>query len=129
VNEHRFGEDRRRFARGGRRIGDRAGYAPMVVVIDGDATRRDISEAILAKLNFAVAPFESTDEALAAMGALRPEAIVARVEAVDELRRRLPSDRDGRAIPLLQITDDAASEPIALVEALRRLLHEHWKAV
>ena len=33
VNEHRFGEDRRRFARGGRREGDRAGYAPMVVVI------------------------------------------------------------------------------------------------
>jgi len=101
----------------------------MVVVIDGDATRRDISEAILAKLNFAVAPFESADKALAAMSALRPEAIVARTEAVDELRSRMPNDRDGRAIPLLPITDDAAAEPIALVEALRRLLHEHWKAI
>jgi len=101
----------------------------MVVVIDGDNTRRDISEAILAKLNFAVAPFESTDKALAAMSALRPEAIVARAETVDDLRSRLPNDRDGRAIPLLPITDDAAAEPIALVEALRRLLHEHWKAI
>ena len=101
----------------------------MVVVIDGDATRRDISEAILAKLNFAVAPFESTDEALAAMGALRPEAVVARPEAVDELRSRMPNDRDGRAIPLLPITDDAAAEPMVLVESLRRLLHEHWKTI
>ena len=98
----------------------------MVVVIDGDERRRDISEAILAKLHFAVAPFDSTDKALAAMQALRPEAVVVRADAIEELRGRLPNDRDGRAIPLLPITDDAASEPIVLVEALRRLLHEHW---
>jgi DNA-binding NtrC family response regulator len=120
--------DRRRFARGGRREGDRAGFAPMVVVIDDDARRRDISEAILAKLHFAVAPFESADKALAAMHALRPEAVVVRADAAEELRGRLPIDRDGRAIPLLPITDDAASEPGALVEALRRILHEHWKS-
>jgi FixJ family two-component response regulator len=126
VNEHRFLHDRRRFARGGRREGDRPGFAPMVVVIDRDARRRDISEAILAKLRFAVAPFESADKALAAMHALRPEAVVARADAVEELRGRLPNDRDGRTIPLLPITDDADSEPVALVEALRRLLHDHW---
>jgi DNA-binding NtrC family response regulator len=120
--------DRRRFARGGRREGDREGFSPMVVVIDGDARRRDISEAILAKLHFAVAPFESAEKALAAMHALRPEAIVARADAAEQLRGRLPNDRDGRAIPMLPIADDAAAEPIALVEALRRLLHEHWKS-
>ncbi len=60
------------------------------------------------------------------MQALRPEAVVVRADAIEELRGRLPNDRDGRAIPLLPITDDAASEPIVLVEALRRLLHEHW---
>jgi hypothetical protein len=117
--------DRRRFARGGRREGDRVGFSPMVVVIDGDARRRDISEAILAKLHFAVAPFESADKALAAMHALRPEAVVVRADAAEQLRGRLPNDRDGRAIPLL--TDDAA-EPSDLVEALRRVLHEHWKS-
>jgi hypothetical protein len=125
VNEHRFLQDRRRFARGGRREGDRVGYAPMVVVIDDDARRRDISEAILAKLHFAVAPFESIEKALAAMQALRPEAVVARADAVAELRGRLPNDRDGRAIPLLPIAIEAA-EPVVLVEALRRLLQEHW---
>jgi hypothetical protein len=29
---------------------------------------------------------------------------------------------------MLPIADDAAAEPMALVEALRRLLHEHWKS-
>jgi hypothetical protein len=61
------------------------------------------------------------------MHALRPEAILVRADAAEELRGRLPNDRDGRAIPLLPITDDAA-EPSALVEALRRVLHEHWKS-
>ena len=39
----------------------------MIVVIDDDPRRRDISEAILAKLRFAVAPFESADQAISAM--------------------------------------------------------------
>jgi hypothetical protein len=51
-----------------------------------------------------------------------------RADAAEALRGRLPNDRDGRAIPLLSITDDVAAEPIALVEALRRVLHEHWRS-
>ena len=82
MNEFRFGPDRRRFARGGRRTTDRAGYAPMVVVIDDDLTRLDLSEAILAKLRFAVAPFATVEKAMAAMHALRPEIVVARTECV-----------------------------------------------
>jgi FixJ family two-component response regulator len=124
VVELRLVPDRRRFARGGRREGDREGYAPMVVVIDGDATRLDISEAILAKLHFAVAPFGSVEKALAAMQALRPQVIVAREDAVQQLRGRLPADRDGREIPLLSLTP-ALSDPEALVEALRELMREH----
>ncbi len=123
VTELRLVPDRRRFARGGRREGDREGYAPMVVVIDGDATRLDISEAILAKLRFAVAPFGSVEKALAAMQALRPQIIVAREDAVKELRGRLPADRDGREIPLLSLTPEL-SDPEALVEALRQLMRE-----
>lgn len=96
----------------------------MVVVIDEDARRLDISEAILAKLRFAVAPFGSVEKALAAMQALRPEIIVAREDAVHELRGRLPAARDGRAIPLLPVTPELA-DPEALVEALRQLMREH----
>jgi DNA-binding NtrC family response regulator len=120
-NEHRFGPDRRRFARGGRRDDDRAGYAPMVVVIDTDERQLDIAETILAKLKFAVAPFASVEKAIAAMQAMRPEIIVAGIDAVHELRGRLPPDRDGRAIPLLPVTADLA-EPSALVDALRQLI-------
>jgi len=124
VNEFRFGPDRRQFARGGRRTTDKAGYAPMVVVIDDDATRLDLSEAILAKLRFAVAPFASVDRAVSAMHAIMPEVVVARSECVRELRDRLPRDRDGRAIPLLPLTAEL-SEPAALVEALRQVIRQH----
>jgi len=93
----------------------------MIVVIDGNSGSRDVAEAILAKLRFAVAPFESVDLAMSAMRALIPEAVVAHESAADAIRGRLPNDRDGRAIPLLPITHDLAA-PEALVEALRRLL-------
>ena len=96
----------------------------MIVVIDDDATRLDISEAILAKLRFAVAPFASVDKALAAMQALRPEIIVLRDSALQQLRGRVPADKDGRAIPLLAVTPEL-SDPETLVEALRALIREH----
>jgi len=96
----------------------------MVVVIDDDVTRLDLSEAILAKLRFAVAPFASVDKAISAMEALRPEIVVARTDAVHKLRGRLPVDRDGRVIPLLPLTAELA-EPPALIEALRQLIRQH----
>jgi FixJ family two-component response regulator len=96
----------------------------MIVVIDEDARRREISEAILAKLRFAVAPFASAEQAIAAMRGLLPEAVVAREDAASTIREHLSSDRSGRTIPLLAITDDLAA-PEALVEALRRLLRAH----
>lgn len=119
--DHRLGPDRRGQARGGRRDSDYGGYAPMIVVIDDDSRRRDISETILAKLRFAVAPFESVDAAISAMRALRPEAVVVRGDVIATLRGRPTIDREGRVIPLLAITDDLAA-PEALVGALRRLL-------
>ena len=124
MNELRFGPDRRQFARGGRRTTDKAGYAPMVVLIDNDATRLDLSEAILAKLRFAVAPFASVERALTAMTALMPEVVIARTDCVHELRGRLPLDRDGHAIPLLPLTAEL-SEPPKLIEALRQLIRRH----
>ncbi len=124
MDEFRFGPDRRQFARGGRRATDPAGYAPMVVIIDNDATRLDLSEAILAKLRFAVAPFATVEKAIMAMHALRPEIVVARTDAVHALRGHLPVDRDGRAIPLLPLTAEL-HEPHALIEALRLVIRQH----
>jgi len=113
--------DRRRQPRGGRRPHDRSGFSPMIVVVDGDAQRREISETILAKLRFAVAPFASAEQAISAMRGLLPGAVVAHEDAAAEIRQHLASDRSGRTIPLLAVTPDLAS-PDALVEALRRLL-------
>jgi DNA-binding NtrC family response regulator len=96
----------------------------MVAVIDQDSQRRDLSEAILAKLHFAVAPFDSVDKAVSTMQALRPEIIVARPDAAEQLKGRVPSDRNGRTIPLLVVTDDLAA-PDVLVEELRRVLRDH----
>jgi DNA-binding response OmpR family regulator len=124
VDELRFGPDRRRFARGGRRPSDCAGYAPMVVVIDDDERGLQIAETILAKLRFAVALFASMEKAIAAMQAIRPEIVVARADAVHELRGRIPADRDGQAIPLLSVTSELA-EPAALIEALRQVIRRH----
>ncbi len=93
----------------------------MIVVIDEDARRREISEAILAKLRFAVAPFATADQAILAMRALLPEAVVAREDAARAIRDHLSADRMGRTIPLLPITEELAA-PEALIEALRRLL-------
>ena len=96
----------------------------MIVVIDGDSGRRDLAETILAKLRFAVAPFESVEQALSAMRALIPEAVVAREDAAKGIRGLMPNDRRGRAIPLLAVTDDLAA-PDALADALRRLLRSN----
>lgn len=93
----------------------------MVFVVDEDTRRRDISEAILAKLRFAVAPFESLDKAIAVMQALRPEVVVAREEYVDRLRANLPRDRYDRLIPVVPITE-ALHTGEALVEEIRRVL-------
>jgi len=70
------GPDRRRHARGGRRPEDRSGFAPLVMVVDSDHQRRELSEAILAKLQFAVAPVETVDKAIAVATALKPAVIV-----------------------------------------------------
>src|SRR5262245_50673525 len=74
--KHLRGIDRRKFPRGGRRVDDRPGFTPLVMVIDPDPDRRHISEAILAKLRFAVAPVESVDKALSVIRSLAPAAIV-----------------------------------------------------
>lgn len=123
-DERRFGSDRRRQARGGRRADDHAGYAPLVLVVDPDATGRAACEAILAKLRFAVAPMETVDKAASIVKALRPEVIVAETSAADELRRRLASGgHDDGSIPVIGVS--STMSPDEIVDRIRHVLREH----
>ena len=118
------GADRRRQPRGGRRANDHAGYAPLVLVVDPDASGRAACETILAKLRFAVAPMETVEKAASIVRALRPEVIVAEVSAADELRRRLANGGRGDAdIPVVGIT--SSMSPDEIVASIRRALREH----
>jgi PleD family two-component response regulator len=123
TDERRNGPDRRRQPRGGRRAADHAGYAPLVLVVDQNATGRAACEAILAKLRFAVAPIETVEKAASIVNSLRPEIIVAVGDAADELRDRLAGgSRGNSSIPVVAIS--ASSGPDEIVDRIRTALRE-----
>jgi len=106
--------DRRRELRGGRRTGDSAGFAPLVLVADEDAASGDMCETLLATLRFAVARVDSVQKAVAVISTLLPDVIVARGRDVSALQRAAwPS-----GVPFVTVTD-AMQEPSALIEAIR----------
>ena len=116
------GSDRRKFPRGGRRAEDRTGFTPLVLVIDPDPERRDISEAILARLRFAVAPVESVDRALSVIRSLAPAAIVGHADDLQRLRNVLPLE----TIPFVAVTDEMArtDQLVYVVRAALRGVHQ-----
>lgn len=114
--EHRHGPDRRRLRRGGRRATDEPGYAPLVLLIDGDQDSNARCEAILARLHFAVAPTRSLDEARRVMEALRPNLVVARIADAAALRQLT-----GASVPVVLLSDDLL-DPELLVNEIRREL-------
>jgi len=117
IPEHRQVSDRRKQSRGGRRTGDRPGFAPLVLVADEDASSRDMCETILAKLHFAVAPVDSIDKAVSVVGTLRPDVIVVHAKDTAALERAAwPS-----GVPFVAVTDEM-KDPDLLVEAIRRAL-------
>ena len=118
MSDKRTGGDRRRQSRGGRRPGDALGYTPLVMVVDSEARRRDISEAILAKLMFAVAPVESAEKAISIMRALQPELIVAGDSEAKKLREQLEPDVGVRIV----VVGEEARLTDALVDEVRRSL-------
>src|SRR5712691_11280822 len=110
--------ERRRQTRGGRRPSDSDGFAPLVLVADEDAANRDLCEAILARLRFAVAPVDSFDQASNAMVSLLPDVIVAHARDVSPLQRAAwPS-----GVPFVTVTVEMR-EPDRLVSAIRNALH------
>lgn len=111
------GPERRTHPRGGRRATDTPGRAPLVLVADEDAHGREMCEAILAKLNFAVAPVDSIDKAVSVVATLRPDVIVARARDVSPLQRAAwPS-----GVAFVAFTDEMR-DPDALVNAIRRAI-------
>jgi hypothetical protein len=121
ANEKRQGPDRRRFSRGGRRTSDVQGYTPLVFVVDARPSGRDACEAILAKLRFAVAPFDSLDKAKRAMEGLKPDLVLVTKDHLDEMRRALPAGRNDGPLPILPLPDGDVSM-VRLVEEVRRAL-------
>jgi len=118
-NEHRRGPDRRGTRRGGRRDSDKAGYAPLVLIVDDNEDSNARCEAILARLHFAVAPTRSIEEANRVMDALRPDIIVARVADAAALRRGTAAD-----LPIVLLADDLL-DPEVLIEEIRLELRAH----
>ena len=126
-SERRHDSDRRRWPRGGRRNSDRAGYSPLVLVVDEDADRAARCEAILATLRFAVAPAGSIDEAVVVMGALRPNLVVAQVGDPERLKREMQANDRTASVPLVIVTE-ALRDPMAMVEQIRRVLGARTRA-
>ena len=117
TTEHRKGPDRRKHPRGGRRAEDRPGFAPLILVADEEASSRDMCEAILAKLHFAVAPVDSIDKALSIIGTLRPDVIV--VHARDSAALERTAWPTG--VPFVNVTEEMRN-PDALIEAVRQAI-------
>jgi hypothetical protein len=86
------------------------------MVIDADYRRLEISKAILATLQFAVAPVASLEEALLIVPDLRPAAIVCRVRDTAPLRAAVATN-----LPIVNVADDMLAAD-RLVEALRAAL-------
>lgn len=86
------------------------------MIIDADHQRRDLTEAILAKLQFAVAPIDAVDKALSIAKALRPAVIVCAPADVAQVRAGLQVE-----IPLVPVGADVTLTD-ALVEVVRAAL-------
>lgn len=117
VPDNRQGPERRRHPRGGRRTTDVSGWSPLVLVVDPDPGRREISEAILARLRFAVAPVESAEKAVSLIQALRPEIIVAGEDDARHIRALASSS----SVPVVSFGEQSRATE-ELIETVRRAL-------
>jgi hypothetical protein len=110
---HRLVPDRRRQPRGGRRAEDREGFSPLVLLVGNgtDVTRQ--SEAILARLRFAVSTSDSLDHALRVLPELRPDLVVAQEQ--DEARIR-----EAASVPVIVMKGGTDASVETLIEDVLR---------
>ena len=85
----------------------------MLLVGEGDTVVAQ-SEAVLAKLRFAVATSSTVEDALRVMRGLRPDVVVADAEAASRLRREAPDH-----LRVVVMNDEMREDREALVEQIR----------
>jgi len=117
----RRGPDRRRQPRGGRREEDREGFAPLVMLVGDEPGVMDRSEAILAKLRFAVATSNSVDHALRVLPELKPDLVV----AGEWDGARIRSSASGH-VPIVVMNRGMQDDPEVLIEEIRRTLRANY---
>jgi hypothetical protein len=122
ASENRQGPDRRRLPRGGRRAGDVPGFAPLVLVVGRGETAMAQSEAVLARLKFAVTTSATVEEALRVMSGLRPDVVVAEPEAASRIRLEAPEH-----VPVVEMNGDMRASPDALIEGIRYAIRANDK--
>jgi|SRR5262245_19352143 len=122
VFENRRGPDRRRVSRGGRRANDVPGFAPLVMVVGKGETAVAQSEAVLARLKFAVTTSGTVDEALRVMSGIRPDVVVAEPDAASRIRLEAPEH-----VPVVEMNGDMRGNPDALVEGIRQAIRANHK--
>jgi len=120
--EHRQGPDRRRLPRGGRRAQDVAGFAPLVLVVGKGETAVAQSEAVLARLKFAVTRSGTVEEALRVMAGIRPDVVVAESDAASRIRLEAPEH-----VPVVEMNGDMRGNPDALIEGIRQAIRANEK--
>lgn len=81
------------------------------MVVEPNAERRDVTEAILMKLRFAVVPVESVDKALTVTRAVRPNVIVCPAADAERIREGLVHSE----IPVVPVPD----QPETLIDDIR----------
>ena len=121
--ENRRGPDRRKLARGGRRAEDVPGFAPLVMVVGQGETAVAQSEAVLARLKFAVTTSGTVDEALRVMQGIRPDVVVAEPEAASRIRLEAPEH-----VPVVEMNGDMRGNADALVEGIREAIRSNERA-
>ena len=87
------------------------------MVVGERADVGDATEAVLAKLKFAVAPSPTVDDALRILTSLRPDLIVAREEDAVRLRLECPEHR-----AVVAVNEAMRDDPQLLVEEIRSVL-------
>lgn len=87
------------------------------MVVGDRAAVGDATEAVLAKLKFAVAPSPTVDDALKILISLRPDLIVAREEDAARIRLECPEYR-----PVVPVSEAMRDDPQLLIEGIRSAL-------
>ena len=117
TTSQRRGSERRRQPRGGRRAGDREGFAPLVMLVGDQHTMMDRSEAILAKLRFAVTTTTTADHAIRLLPELKPDLLVAGEMDAARIRRNAP-----QKLTIVVMDRSMQDDPDALIREILRTL-------